>query len=122
LKPHARRHEEDVMPAHFRRAVPPALTGPESLALATLLTGLVVFGLLLWLLPAPLILPALSALLIAAACAVAILAWRAPRLRPAQLGYWDLAGALTFIGIVAALLGEPDQALPLLQGAPPQAE
>jgi hypothetical protein len=31
------------------------------------------------------------------------------------LTYWDIAGALTVVGIFAALLSEPELALPLLE-------
>lgn len=103
------------MPVNLRRAVQPAIRGPEMLGGATLAGGIAVFGLLLWLLPAPLILPAISVLLLVVAGAIALIAWRRPSPRQSQLGYWDLAGAITFIGIAAALLSEPDQALPLLE-------
>lgn len=107
------------MSVNSRRVVQPAIHGPQALALITLVLGLAVFGLLLWLLPAPLILPAVSALLLAAACAFALLAWRRPQPHQSQLSYWDLAGAVTFIGIAAALLSEPDQALPLFEATRP---
>jgi len=38
-----------------------------------------------------------------------------PKARPARITYWDIAGALTFIGIVAALLSDPDQVVPLME-------
>jgi hypothetical protein len=107
------------MSVNSRRAAHPVIHGPQELAVATLVAGIGTFAVLLWLLPAPLILPAISVLLLAAACGIALLAWRRPRPHQSQLSYWDLAGAVTFIGIVAALLSEPDQALPLLESSQP---
>jgi hypothetical protein len=107
------------MSVHSRPAMRPILAGPEAVALATLVLGGAAFLLMLWLLPAPLILPVLSVSLLAAAAAVALIAWRRPRPHQSQLGYWDVAGAVTFIGIAAALLSEPDQVLPLLEGTRP---
>jgi hypothetical protein len=111
--------EEDAMSVNLRRAVQPAVQGPQALAALTLILGLAVFLASLWLLPRPLILPAISVLLLAAAAGIAFIAWRRPKPHQSQLTYWDLAGAVTFIGIAAALLSEPDQALPLLEGSRP---
>jgi len=111
------------MSINMRRATQAAVGGPHVLAAATLAGGLATFAVLLWLLPAPLVLPAISALLLAAACAIVLIAWRRPRPHQSLLSYWDLAGAVTFIGIAAALLSEPDQALPLFEaGRPLRAE
>lgn len=58
-----------------------------------------------------LVLPALSPLLFAEA-AIAALAARVIHVRTsaANLTLWDFAGAFTFMGCAAAILGEPDQA------------
>jgi hypothetical protein len=74
------------------------------------------FGACVWALPAALVLPAFSVLAIALAGAAALLAL-AVRGRPAltRVTYWDIAGALTFVGICAALLSDPEQAIPLLE-------
>jgi hypothetical protein len=109
--------EEDAMPVNSGRATPQAINGPQTLALATLLAGFGAFGLLVLFLPPPLILPAISTLLLAAAGGIALIAWRRPRPHQSMLSYWDLAGAMTFIGIAAALMSEPDQALPLLEAS-----
>jgi hypothetical protein len=69
-------------------------------------------------LPMPLILPVGSVLLLLLACSVAFIAARAPRLEPGRVSYWDVSGALTLIGICAALLSEPEQVLPLLEAPP----
>jgi hypothetical protein len=92
---------------------------PPVVAAAIAASGAVGFGGLVWLLPPPLILPAVSASLLVLACGLAVVAWMRPRVHPARLSYWDIAGAITFIGIAAALLSEPDQALPLLESARP---
>lgn len=100
------------------RATQPVTAGPQILSLLALIAGTALFGLLVLWLPSPLVLPALSLALLAGAALVALLAWRRPRPHRSLLGYWDLAGALTFIGIAAALLSEPDQVLPLLETVP----
>ena len=58
-----------------------------------------------------LVLPALSLVLFAEA-AIAALAARVIHMRAsvANLTLWDFAGAFTFMGCAAAILGEPDQA------------
>lgn len=107
------------MSVHSRPAMQPILAGPEAVALATLVLGGGAFLVMAWLLPVPLVLPVLSVLLLATAGGVALIACRRPRPHRSQLGYWDVAGAVTFIGIAAALLSEPDQVLPLLEGTRP---
>lgn len=64
--------------------------------------------------PGPLVLPAIGVLATLAAAVVALTAWLATRQLPTALTYWDVAGALTFVGVVATLLSEPELALPLL--------
>ncbi|WP_229168138.1 hypothetical protein [Bradyrhizobium altum] len=58
-----------------------------------------------------LVLPALSLVLFAEA-AIAALAARVIRMRASVANFtlWDFAGAFTFMGCAAAILGEPDQA------------
>ena len=58
-----------------------------------------------------LVLPALSLVLFAEA-AIAAFAARVIHMRAnvANLTLWDFAGAFTFMGCAAAILGEPDQA------------
>jgi hypothetical protein len=103
------------MSVNSRRAARTTVQGPQALAAMTLILGLAAFVASLWLLPRPLILPALSVLLLG----IAFVAWRRPKPHQSQLSYWDLAGAVTFVGIAAALLSEPDQALPLMEGSRP---
>jgi len=79
------------------------------------------FAALAWKVPFALVLPLFSVVLIAGAVAVAALAWASssePR-RPARVTYWDIAGALTLIGIVAALLSDPEQVVPLMEARRP---
>lgn len=82
-------------------------------------------------LPATLALPAFSVICMAAAIFAALLAWLKPtriaagrlganrlnatRLNVTRLTAWDIVGALTLIGISAALLSDPEQAIPLLE-------
>ena len=89
--------------------------GPQ----AALMAAVALTALALWFLsgsmPAPLVLPVVSTLLLIAAIALAALAWWRPTLDPRQPDYWDVSGALTMAGIGAALLSEPDAVLPLLE-------
>lgn len=58
-----------------------------------------------------LVLPVLSLLLFAQATFAAIVARVIQtRTSPASVNLWDFAGAFTFMGCAAAILGEPDQA------------
>lgn len=107
------------MSVNSRRAARTTVQGPQALAAMTLILGLAAFVASLWLLPRPLILPALSVLLLGTAAGIAFIAWRRPKPHQSQLSHWDLAGAVTFVGIAAALLSEPDQALPLLEASRP---
>jgi hypothetical protein len=105
------------MPVKLGRSAPQAINGPQTLALATLLAGFGAFGLLVLFLPPPLVLPAISILLLIAAGGIALIAWRGRRPHQSSLSYWDLAGAVTFVGIAAALMSDPDQALPLFEAS-----
>lgn len=53
----------------------------------------------------------------AAIVAAAAYAWR-EQARAKRVTCWDVAGALTFIGICAAALVEPEQLAGLIEGAP----
>jgi hypothetical protein len=89
--------------------------GPQgALVAAVLLTGGALVA-LSGVMPAPLILPVVSTLLLFAALTLALVAWRRPIADPRQPNYWDVSGALTLAGIGAALLSEPDAVLPLLE-------
>jgi cobalamin synthase len=91
-------------------------SGPHAVIAGVLILALTVMAVSAWTLPAPLVLPVLSVLLIAAACLTALLAWVRPHNRwDERVTYWDITGALTLVGICAALLSEPDQVMPLLE-------
>jgi hypothetical protein len=78
--------------------------------------GAAAFAYASWILPTPLVLPATSIFAVAAASLVAAVAWAAAGLPATErVTYWDVAGALTFIGICAALLSDPEQVIPLLE-------
>jgi hypothetical protein len=62
------------------------------------------------------VLPIVSVMAVVAAGTTAVLAWlTAQRLIATGVTYWDITGALTFIGIFAALLSDAGQVLPLLE-------
>ena len=82
-----------------------ALVVSVSGACAAALAGLVVA---LVLLPPALVLPVVAISLLLAAATLAILAWAPGEVGGARLVFWDTAGALTLIGLCAALFGEAE--------------
>jgi hypothetical protein len=90
-------------------------SGPTLAATAVAFAGASAAGTLVWTLPAPLVLPAIGVLATLAAAAMALVAWLTAQQMTTALTYWDIAGALTVVGIFAALLSEPELALPLLE-------
>lgn len=90
--------------------------GPKLAAAIVAIAGVLATGAVAWTAPSPLVLPILSVMAIVTAGAAAAIAWMtAQRLAATSITYWDIAGALTFIGIFAALLSDAGQALPLLE-------
>lgn len=86
-----------------------------ALIVAALLITLTI-GLHALLLPAHLVLPALSGTLTVAAFAVAVCAWWSPAATSSRrISYWDYSGALYFLGCGAAILGEADFVAALLE-------
>jgi hypothetical protein len=69
-----------------------------------------------------LILPLVATLLFALAAMATLLAWSRAAAAPHRPTYWDVAGALTFIGIGAAALIDPEQMLRLVGSAPSDIE
>jgi hypothetical protein len=70
------------------------------------------------LLPGSVSLPVAATLLFGFAALVALVAWRRPARQPNRLTYWDVSGALLFIGICLAALIEPEQAAGLIEARP----
>ena len=52
--------------------------------------------------------------LVVAAATFALIAWASPPEVGHRLVFWDVAGAMTVLGLCAALFGEPEQAVALL--------
>jgi hypothetical protein len=83
---------------------------------AALGAALAAFATALFLLPAALVFPVTAAGLVLAAATFALIAWVSPpEVGTTRLLYWDVAGALTVLGLCAALFGEPEQAVALMQ-------
>ncbi|HEY7458381.1 MAG TPA: hypothetical protein VH765_06485 [Xanthobacteraceae bacterium] len=72
----------------------------------------------LWTLPPQLVLPSICLAAVATACVIGLTAWRARAITARHPSYWDVAGALAFIGMCAAILSEPDQVLRLFEATP----
>jgi hypothetical protein len=102
------------LPHHRGRPV----HGPEIAFAASMLVALTALGASTIMLPRDLVFPILSTVFFILAGSVALAATirgRAPeRSSPT---YWDIAGALTFIGICVAALIDPDQMVRIVQGA-----
>ena len=74
------------------------------------------FAVAFLLLPPLLVFPVTAVALLAAAGTFALIAWAAPpETGPSRLVFWDFSGALTLLGLCAALFGEPEQAVALLE-------
>jgi hypothetical protein len=92
--------------------------GPPAAFAAAVLSAFAVMLLGAATLPRDVVVPLTSMLLFAVAGAVALVAWShgRPSRQAQHVTYWDVAGALTFIGICAAALVDPDQLLRLVEG------
>jgi hypothetical protein len=60
-------------------------------------------------------LPLVTTLLFCLAALAALVAWTRGKMAHHRLTYWDVAGALTFIGIGTAALIDPEQMLRLVE-------
>jgi peptidoglycan/LPS O-acetylase OafA/YrhL len=109
----------------FARRSGPWMLGPPVTFAVVLLIAFAVLVVSTTMLPSDLVFPLTSTLLFVLAGLVALVAWS--RGRPSeqvpgndqatpQVTYWDVAGALTFIGICAASLIDPDQMVRLMEG------
>jgi hypothetical protein len=69
----------------------------------------------LFLLPPAMVFPVTGLALVLAAATFAAIAWASPPEVGNRLVFWDIAGAMTVLGLCAALLGEPEQAIALIE-------
>lgn len=103
-----------------RRATRP-VRGPHIAFAGSVLLVFITLAMSGRVLPPDLITPLIVTLLFGLAAFAAIAAWRKPhRLAPAQLNYWDVAGALLLIGVGLSALIEPDQMVRLVEGNNPR--
>ena len=86
--------------------------GPQGAQVTAVLLTAAALWFLSGTMPAPLILPVVSTLLLLGALVLAMVAWWRPD--PRLPNYWDVSGVLTLAGIGAALLSEPDAVPPLM--------
>ena len=74
------------------------------------------FAAALVLLPPAMVFPITALGLLVTAATFALIAWASPpETGPSRLLFWDFSGTLTVIGLCAALFGEPEQAVALLE-------
>jgi hypothetical protein len=99
----ARRH-----PVHRWHGLAIALGGALAAAAAALIAAF-------FLLPAAMVFPVTGLALLLGAAAFAVIAWASPADVGNRLVFWDIAGTMTVLGLCAALLGEPEQAVALLE-------
>jgi hypothetical protein len=103
-------HPERRPPLPIRRwhGVAIALAGAVTAAAAALTAALL-------LLPPALVFPVTGCALVLAAGSFALIAWASPPEIGNRLVFWDVAGAMTVLGLCAALIGEPEQAVALIE-------
>ena len=106
---------------HFARRSVRWTLGPQVTFAVVVLTAFIAMAASSATSPNDLVLPLTSVLLLVVAGLVALVAWS--REGPCQQGrtahhvtYWDVAGALAFIGICVAALVDPDQMTRLMEG------
>jgi hypothetical protein len=92
---------------HGHRASREPLFGPRAAFLATIAASgsIAAAGVV----PNDLLMPAISLLLFVLATVFALVAWVRCNTDEYDVSYWDVAGAVAFIGICTAALVEPDQ-------------
>ena len=95
------------------------LHGPEILFAAAVLASFAVLALATAAFPGHFALPVTSTLLLALAGLAALIAWsREHGSGSRRVTYWDVAGALTLIGISAGTLVDPDHLLRIVDSPP----
>ena len=105
--------------AHIARQRPIPSPRWHGLALAlvgALAAAAAAFIAALFLLPPMMVFPVTGAALVFSAASFALIAWASPAdIGRSRLVFWDISGALAVIGLCAALFGEPEQAVALLE-------
>lgn len=106
---------------NFTRRSAPWKLGPQVTFAVAVLIAFAVLAISTTTLPSDFVFPLTSTLLFILAGVVALVAWSRGRLSEQaqandQVTYWDVAGALTFIGICAAALIDSDQMMRLMEG------
>jgi hypothetical protein len=88
----------------------------DPLLIVLIAASAVVLGLHAVFAPPTLALPLLSSVCAVAAAAVALVAWLASGKQgsPSRITYWDISGALYLISASAAIMGEPEHLLSLM--------
>ncbi len=103
----------------FGHKTGPWARGPEVTFAAAVLIVFAALAACWRTLPSDLVLPVISTLLFVLASLVALVASRWERAsQQSETTYWDVAGALTFIGVCVASQIDPDQMVRLVEGAP----
>jgi hypothetical protein len=105
-------------PAKPYRPTRGRLFGPRPAFIAAIVCAFATWNLAGAAIPQQLVVPAVSTLLLLLAAAFAAFAWNAQKSDLADVTYWDVAGALTLIGICTSALIEPDQLARFFEGAP----
>ena len=105
--------------AHIARQRPIPSRRWHGLALAlagALAAAAAAFVAALFLLPPATVFPVTGSALVFAAASFALIAWASPaETGGSRLVFWDVSGALAVIGLCAALFGQPEQVVALLE-------
>jgi hypothetical protein len=94
------------------------ISGPRTAFLASVLAIGGTWLLAQALLPRDLVVPAVSTITFGLAAAIAGVAWWQQRAQSDDVTYWDVAGAVTLIGICTAALIGPEQMVRIVAGTP----
>jgi hypothetical protein len=104
------------MPRRCEDHVATVLTGPAVAFFCSVIIVFIVYATVPRAVPAAMVVPAIAALLYLLAAAAALIGWWTHENRKAgHVTYWDVAGALTFIGIGLSALVDPEQMVRLIE-------
>jgi hypothetical protein len=106
----------DAHIARQRPIPPPRWHGLAIALVGALAAAAAAFVVALFLPPPAMVFPVTGSALVFAAASFALIAYAAPtESGSSRLVLWDISGALAVIGLCAALFGEPEQAVALLE-------
>ena len=92
------------------------LSGPRTAFLASILAVAALWAIAIGVLPHAHVIPTVATVMFALAGAFSVVAWRRRSADEGDVTYWDVAGALTLIGICTSALIGPDHMVRIVVG------